>query len=144
MGVSTLPPGASHFQTFSVFYSDGFGFWVLRGDATSPHAAEAWHPLSFDWDEHDYSAYLTNAGEERRLRAQRIDQKWPHMLLPTTNQLPPTATYQGYGGLKGDLAIFLALIALSIPEPHLRQVLPQMFFQGAWATHRYTHGRKWE
>jgi hypothetical protein len=65
------------------------------------------------------------------------------MLLPTTNQVQPVATHQSYGGLTGDLAIFLALIALSIHEAHLTQMLPQMFLQGSWGTHPLTHGRKW-
>jgi hypothetical protein len=143
MNASTPPQGASPFQTFSVFYSDGFGFWVLRGDATSPPAAEAWHPLSFDWDEHDYSAYLTNAGTEHTLRLQRSDQRWPLMLLPTTNHVQPTVVHQSYGGLKGDLAIFLALVALSIQMPYLERILPEMFVEGTWKTHPYAHGRKW-
>ncbi|OAG04774.1 uncharacterized protein CC84DRAFT_1218200 [Paraphaeosphaeria sporulosa] len=141
LNVNAPPHGSSHFQTFSVFYCDGFGFWVLRGDATSPPAAEAWHPLSFDWDEHDYSAYLTNAGYQRTLRVQRNDQMWPRMLLPTTNQVPPVTTSQRYGGLKGDLAIFLALIALSMDRPYVPHVLPQMFAREAWTIHQHPHGR---
>ncbi|KAF2448874.1 hypothetical protein P171DRAFT_352750, partial [Karstenula rhodostoma CBS 690.94] len=140
LNVSAPPPGSSPFQTFSVFYGDAFGFWVLRGDATSPPAAEAWHPLSFDWDERDYSAYLTNAGEEHTLKLQRRDQGWPQMLLPTTNQVQPVATSQVYGGLKGDLAIFLALIALSMDRQTLTPTLPRMFVNGVWATHRFPHG----
>lgn len=142
LDVSAPPAGSSHFQTFSTFYTDGFGFWILRGDATSPPAAETWHPLSFDWDEHDYSAYLTNAGEERTVRVQRSDQSWPHMLLPSTNQIKATVTHQNYGGLKGDLAIFLALVAMSVERHNLPILLPQIFVNGSWATHRLKHGRE--
>ncbi|KAF9737347.1 hypothetical protein PMIN06_001526 [Paraphaeosphaeria minitans] len=140
LNITAPPQESSHFQTFSVFYCDAFGFWVLRGDATSPPAAEAWHPLSFDWED-DYSAYLTNAGQHHTLRVQRGDQTWPQMLLPTTNQARPVTTHQTYGGLKGDLAIFLALIALSMDRPNLPYMLPRMFSQGAWAIHQGSHGR---
>lgn len=141
--LNAAPPGSSPFQTFSTFYSDLSGFWILRGDATSPSAAEAWQPLSFDWDEYDYSSYLTNVGAERIPRCQRSDQTWPAMLLPTTNQALPAATSHRYGGLKGCLAIFLALIAMSMDRQYLPTMLPQMFANSAWLTHRLPHGREW-
>jgi hypothetical protein len=31
-------------------------------EKTNSPAGEAWHALSFDWDEHHYSSSLTNAG----------------------------------------------------------------------------------
>lgn len=142
LNVSTLPQGSSYFQTFSVFYCDAFGFWVLKGDATRPPAAEAWHPLSFDWDEHDCSAYLTNAGYHHTLKIQRSDQMWPQMLLPTTNQVQPAATHHRPGGLNGDIAIFLALIALSMDRPHVPHMLPRMLAGEAWAIHQLPHGRE--
>ena len=66
------------------------------------------------------------------------------MLLPSTNQVQPAPIHPGYGGLKGDLAIFLALIAMSMDRSNVTQMLPRMFVGGAWATHRLPHGRKWQ
>lgn len=114
----------------------------MRGDATQPPASEAWHPLSFDHDDHDYSSYLTNAGTESTLRCQRSDQSWPRMLLPTTNQVQAARMTSAYGGLKGDLAIFLGLIALSVGQQFVTQLIPHVFRGGAWAVHQYPHGRK--
>ncbi|KAF1967475.1 hypothetical protein BU23DRAFT_291197 [Bimuria novae-zelandiae CBS 107.79] len=139
--IDTFPQGSTHYQTFSVFYSEGFGFWILRGDATNPRRSEAWHPLSFDHDEQDFSSYLTNAGTEKTLRCQRVDQSWSGMLLPTTNQVRAVATSQAYGGLKGDLAIFLALLAQSMEPGKVTQTLYRMFREGAWVLHPLPHGR---
>lgn len=138
---NALPPGSRFYKAFSVFYCDGFGFWVLRGDATNPPAGEAWQSLWFDHDRTDYSSYLTNAGTERTLRCQRPDQIWPDMLLPTIYQTRPVPTDQRYGGLKGELAIFLALIAFSMDRQYVRQLIPQMFTGGVWARHSLPHGR---
>lgn len=138
----TPPPGSSHFQTCSVYFCEGFGFRVLRGDATQPAANEAWRPLSFGHDHVDYSSYLTNAGSERTLRYQRFGQIWPQMLFPVNNQVTAAQTSSRYGGLKGDLSIFLALIAFSMGSQHLMYMLPHMLSKGAWAVHQHQHGRK--
>jgi hypothetical protein len=65
-----------------------------------------------------YSSYITNAGEHNRLRTQRSNQTWPKMLLPKHYHAPePSRTsdeYHQYGGLTGELPLFLALIAFSV------------------------------
>jgi len=110
-------------------------------DATSPPPAETWHPLRFDHGHPDYASYLTSSGAEDTLDCQRNDQAWIHMLLPSV--------YHGkeiqdprYGGLIGDLGIFLALVAFSMEPKHLQQWLPWMFQNSAWQTHSLGHGRK--
>lgn len=47
-----------------------------------------------------------------------------------------------YGGLKGELAIFLALIAFSIPVENLQQHLPAMFHGGIWQQCDMANGRE--
>ncbi|PSN74462.1 hypothetical protein BS50DRAFT_16725 [Corynespora cassiicola Philippines] len=136
-----LPAGSSPYKIFSAYYTAGQGFQFLRGDATNPPPDEAWHPLSFDHDTDDFSAYLTNAGQHRTLRCQRSDQSWPRMLLPDIYHTTSRTTCGTYGGLKGDLPIFLALVAFSLQPNHLASVLPRLFVNSAWRTHNYPHGR---
>ncbi|KAF2819668.1 hypothetical protein CC86DRAFT_306786, partial [Ophiobolus disseminans] len=130
----------SEFKTYSVFYSSGFGFWVLEGDATVPTLGEAWHPLTFDHDEMDLASYMTSAGSQSTLRVHSADQRWPHMLMPDIYH-GPTALHKGYGGLVGELPIFLALIAFSMVPENLQQWLPLMRRAGSWQTHSLPHGR---
>lgn len=138
---NALPYGSRPYQTFSVFYSDGFGFWIMRGDAIRPNQEEAWKPLCFDHDENDWSSYLTNAGPHQTLRFVRNGQMWPYMLLPNVYHCRPAPASQTYGGLTGDLAIFLGLMALSMDQLYVSQHLPARFTGGAWKEHRLTHGR---
>jgi hypothetical protein len=48
-----------------------------------------------------------------------------------------------YGGLKGELAVFLALIAFSIPVDSLLTYLPAMFHGGKWQQYNMANGREW-
>ena len=98
-------------------------------------------PLSFEHDKKDYSSYLTNARYEPSLHCHRSDQKWMEMLLPDVYhdrwEVPPP-----YGGLKGELAIFLALVAFSVPVESLSTYLPAMFQSGRWQQYDMLHGRE--
>lgn len=129
---------ASLYKSYSMFFSNGRAFSVMRGNASSPHD-EVWFPLSFDHDRRTYSSYLTNARFEPALLCFRSDQRWVNMLLPDIYHgryvVPPP-----YGGLKGDLAIFLALIAFAIPMDRLQQDLPAMFHTGAWQQYEMGNG----
>jgi hypothetical protein len=136
-----LPATAALYSVFSMYYCAGLGFWVLRGDATNPED-DPWRPLLFDHDNQDYSSYLTNAGNAQTLRCQRPTQSWPRMLLPDIYQVPPTPTNQAYGGLKGELAILLALIAFSMSKEHLQMYLVSMFLGSVWQVHGLPHGRR--
>jgi hypothetical protein len=135
------PVGSSLYKTFSTIYSDGHGFHVLRGDAINPPAGEAWQHLWFEWNERTLSSALTNAGTARALRVQDPSAWWPHMLLPDIYH-GPTYTAAGYGGLTGELAIFLALVALSMKPERLLTELPRLTEKGEWVTHGCAHGRK--
>ncbi|PVI04364.1 hypothetical protein DM02DRAFT_651753 [Periconia macrospinosa] len=142
--VSQPPAGSQHFKTFSMFYSTGYGFWVLKGDATNPRslAAEAWHPLRFDYEDTDVDTYVTNAGTKFCLNWTRPDQRWPRLLFPDIyhNFSMRTPNTQ-YGGLRGELPVFLALIAFSMAPGLLAPMLPQMFTNGSWRVHGYAPGR---
>lgn len=76
---------------------------------------------------------------------QRIDQAWPKLLLPDiyhAHEIINDDRYMGYGGLRGDLPIFLALIAFSTQPEWLKAVLPTTFVNGEWRTHDYPVRRK--
>jgi hypothetical protein len=135
------PAGSVPYKIFSTIYSAGHGFHVLRGDATDPPEGETWHDLSFDWDETTLSSALTNAGFSRSLRVHNPNSRWPRILLPDIYHGPE---YSGtdYGGLTGELAIFLALIALSMKPDRLRTQLPKMMADGEWKEHQGSHHRK--
>ena len=139
-----LPSNVKHFKTYSMFYRGGFGFWVLEGDATRPPTSAAWHPLQFDYDPNDgYSSYLCNVAQNRTVQYRRTDQQWLSMLLPDVYfQSAPTVPYPQCGALKGELAIFLGLIAFSMQPTQLPRHLPNMFVNGAWQTHPMQHGRE--
>lgn len=144
-GIQQLPrleQGANPYQTFSIYYSGNFGFWIMRGDATNPPPAETWQRLMFDYDGHDSTSYLTNAGTMERISCQSPSQDWASMLLPIQYQCQPSLLPRGQGGLRGDLAIFLGLLALSM-EPHYltRQLLLQ-FRGGSWQRHKLPRGCK--
>jgi hypothetical protein len=137
-----LPPQALLYRKFSVYFEGGFGFWVLRGDATALPTDEPWQPLRFDHHEQDYSSFMTNAGTHNQLRIQRPDQLWPRMLLPDIYHAPVRTEAPNYGGLTGELPIFLALLALSIQREYLYSILPGLFTSGSWSVHGYQFPRK--
>jgi hypothetical protein len=132
---------AKPYKTYSAYYCYGRGFLILRDNATTTKREEGWLPLSFDHDKTDYSSYLTNARFEPSLHCHRSDQKWLKMLLPDvyhdSREVPAP-----YGGLKGELAIFLALIAFSIPVEDLQTYLPAMFQSGKWQQFDMLNGRE--
>jgi hypothetical protein len=136
----TPPAGTTPYKTFSTIYSDGHGFWVLRGDATDPPKDETWHHLRFDWNGENLSSSLSNTGAESVMRCHDPRKRWPGMLLPDIYH-GPAYPYDGYGGLTGDLPIFLALVALSMDPARLPVELPQMMQAGEWGTHGRLHGR---
>jgi hypothetical protein len=133
--------GEAAYKIFSTIYSDGHGLHVLRGDATNPPQSETWHDLSFDWDETTLSSAVTNAGGSRSLRVHNPNSRWPPMLLPDIYHGPEYAGTH-YGGLTGDLPIFLALVALSMRPERLSTQLPKMMVEGEWVEHNRSHGRE--
>ncbi|ORX97454.1 hypothetical protein BCR34DRAFT_496876, partial [Clohesyomyces aquaticus] len=140
--LSNLPRGAIHHETYSMYFSGGAGFWVLKGDATDPGREQSWQPLRFEWDETKFSSSLTEAGEQATLRVQRSDQVWPKMLLPDIYHASgPRTPYSQYGWLGGELGILLALAAFSVKVDYLASVLPTMFQDGEWKIHPYENGR---
>ena len=137
-------PDKQYYKTFSVFFSGGFGFRVLRGNATVPAAGEAWQPLGFEHDKKDaHSSYLTNVMQQPTLRSHRTNQAWVPMLLPNTYH-GPRSTNQNRGALKGELPIFLALLALSMPKDQVMASLPRLFTGGNWQLHALGNGCAYE
>lgn len=137
---SQAPSESQRYKTYSAFYVGGFGFWILDSDATNSRSEAGWQPLQFYHDDSDRSSYLTNASEHNTLWYQRRDQRWPSMLLPDIYHGHETR-HQAYGSLKGELGIFLALVAFSMRKEYMMQYIPQMFFHGFWTPHNLPHGR---
>ena len=129
------------FKTYSVYYCHGKGFQILRDHAVYTKREEGWLPLAFEHDKKDYSSYLTNARYEPSLHCHRSDQKWMEMLLPDIYH-DKWEVALPYGGLKGELAIFLALVAFSVPVESLSTYLPAMFQSGRWQQYDMLHGRE--
>lgn len=102
---------------------------------------EGWLPLSFEHDPSNYSSFLTNAKCEPALYCHQPNQLWPKMLLPDVYH-DHSPVSPPYGGLKGELAIFLALMAFAIPVDRLQQDLPAMFHSGVWQQHSMANGSK--
>jgi hypothetical protein len=135
--IPQLPSNAQRYKTYSVYYASGAGFWVLNGDARNPPNTEAFHKLHFEYYDHnnDYSSYLTHAGQHPALRLQPQDRNWVDMLLPSIYHSHTPAPNNQYGGVIGELPIFLALMAFTTPREYLPTVLPRMFNEGRWITH---------
>lgn len=93
---------------------------------------ERWQPISFTWDEADYSSYASYAGDQGRLRLQRADQWWTNSLLPNIYHGPLSA---GYGGLNGDLPLLLGLVVFSALPQEVSNILTRYFQQGKWYPH---------
>ncbi|KAF2647821.1 hypothetical protein K491DRAFT_685214 [Lophiostoma macrostomum CBS 122681] len=138
--VAQLPTGAVKYKQFSTYFLGGYGFWILRGDACSPKD-DNWHPLRFDHHDRSYASFVTNAGQHNTLRVQREDQAWAKLLLPDIYHTPMRTEDTRYGGLIGELPIFLALIAFSTSREYLPSVLPRVFSQGSWVVHPYQQPR---
>jgi hypothetical protein len=134
-------PRMELYKTFSVFFCGGFGFRVLEGNATSPAAGNTWRPLGFEYDRDDrHSSFLTNVLQEPTLKYRREDQGWVNMLLPNTYHGSWTTRNPNKGALKGELPIFLALLALSMPLQYLQTCIPQMMVKSKWTWHNLSSG----
>lgn len=139
------PAGSQVYKKYSMYYADGLGFWVLRGDARSPQNGDDWHRLCFDsYDANRCTSYLTNAGQLSTLRVQPpYPQAWATMLLPDIYHSRNPATPHHPGGLVGELPIFLGLMAFTITRDNLASVLPHTFAGGRWNVHAWQAPRMW-
>jgi hypothetical protein len=140
--LSQLPPGASVYKQYSTYYAEGSGFWILKGDARAPPPDDDWHKLRFDTYDNRGSSYLTNAGKLSTLHVQPLSQNWAALLLPDIYHSRIPATRESPGGLTGELAIFLALIAFSTSRENVQGILPYTFSRGRWKTHDWQAPRK--
>lgn len=134
-----LPPGSQFYRNCSMYYGAGVGIWVMTRDATTLTSEdwESWRLLTFDHNAHDYSSYLTNAGQSSTLCVQRSDQRWPQLLLPDIYRTERRIEGAQYGGLTGELPIFLGLVALSTSRTYVAGAIRQSFQNGAWYVHQY-------
>lgn len=125
-----------------MYYSEGTGFWVLRGDARDPPAGDEWHKLCFESYDSKSTSYLTNAGTISTLRVQPSQSPyWAHFLLPDIYHTRDIATRERPGGLVGDLPIFLGLMAFTTTREKIAGVLPCAFSNGNWKLHSWPEAR---
>jgi hypothetical protein len=128
-----------------MYYAEGSGFWVLKGDGRAPPSDDDWHKLRFDTYDSRGSSYLTNAGQLSTLHVQPYSEHWAHLLLPDIYHSRTLATREQPGGLTGELPIFLGLMAFTTTQENLQGVLPYTFSGGRWITHNWqttrTHKR---
>lgn len=143
LGPEQTPPPSLRYKTWSMFWKGGFGYWVLDCDAVTPsNDTPGWNPLRFDHDASDgYSSYLTNAGQGVTLACQRADQQWAQILLPQHYHGPMTP-YGQYGALKGELGIFLGLVAFTMRREHMVANLPSLYTDNQWHPYGGQPGRK--
>lgn len=74
-----------------------------------------WSLLRFHWIEQGYLSEAWFNGSYSRLNTQRPDQRWVNKLLPSPYRAEFARRTEDplYGGLSGDLAILIALLAFS-------------------------------
>jgi hypothetical protein len=142
--LAQLPHGASVYKQYSTYYAEGLGFWILTGDGRYPPTDDDWHELRFDTYDDRGTSYLTNAGKLPTLHVQpaKGNGGWARMLLPEKYYSDRTATRDCPGGLTGELAIFLALIAFSTSRENLQGVLTYSFKDGRWNSHNWQAPRR--
>jgi hypothetical protein len=121
-----------------MYYAEGSGFWVLKGDGRTPPPDDDWHKLRFDTYDNRGSSYLTNAGQLSTLHVQPYTEQWASLLLPDIYHSRTAATPELPGGLTGELPIFLGLMAFTTTREYLQGVLPRTFSADRWlATHNW-------
>jgi hypothetical protein len=103
---------------------------VLADDATNPPAGKYWH---------DLSSLLTTSGPPSAVPYKTPTRRWPDMLLPQSSH--DLLHHADPGGLFGNLAVFLALVAFSLKPDHVPTELPRLMVNGKWACHQQPHGR---
>jgi hypothetical protein len=108
-------------------------------DATSESMKGKWRGLNFEHDENSFSSILSAVGTFPTLRCHRSDAVWPQMLLPDIYHGPHTP-HQQYGGLKGSLSIFLALLAFSARPNELERALRRIRAFSRWQCWSHDHG----
>jgi hypothetical protein len=140
--IEHLPQGAEAYRTISMYYSLGQFYMVpydctlypvgtghANGDDTSEEEdAEGeeeddepeinsvdWSLLRFHWNPHGFLSEAWFNAAYPQLNTQRSDQQWVNMLLPSPYRAEFSRRTEDplYGGLNGDLAIMIALLAFS-------------------------------
>ncbi|KIW07293.1 hypothetical protein, variant 1 [Verruconis gallopava] len=141
--IGELPQNAELYRTVSMYYSLGQFYMVPydctlytvgsgrandeEGDSSEEEDAEGedegeleinsidWSLLRFHWLSQGYLSEAWFNGSYPRLNTQRPDQHWVNRLLPSPYRAEFSRRTQDqlYGGLNGDLAILIALLAFS-------------------------------
>ena len=114
---------------------------LSNSDAACPPIGEdsEWHGLNFRHNDDDFSTSLDLRGIHPTLRCRRASSMWPWVLLPEAYH-GPVDTSQRYGGLRGSLSIFLALLALSVKPDELEAVMPKFRNNGQWRLPAFQNG----
>lgn len=111
----------------------------VRHQPRDPHTwSPGWRALTFRHDPNSVSSVGSDLDQPRL--ATYTAQPWAWQLLPEGYRAQ-ISTGQA-GGLQGDLAIILALGALSAPPQHVASALDASFKIGRWREHQYGSDRK--
>lgn len=149
-------PTASHFRTYSAYYSQG-KIYVVDYDATRQRVGDGQPAYgassdsgsnassSRDTDESNWagwqalnfmhtpgvSSFACLAGNRERVASMGPNSAWATRLLPPANRATHVTAY-GAGGLKGHLPLLLALIVLGYHRQHSDWALRNLFRNGGW------------
>lgn len=125
------------------YLHDGYSWNVTISTLTlfnlEPANSIVWNKLSFLHNDEDFSSSIHPRGTHPKLRCQRTGSVWPWTLFPEVYHGPFHAS-PPYGGLRGSLSIFLALLALSIKPDNLEEDFPKLRNNGQWGLPKYSHG----
>lgn len=162
-----LPNGAVEYRTVSMYHHTSM-IWIAQYDATKKSFIDdenetedmddrtssgdsepcfGWSELSFLWEGSGVS-FATNAGDHTRLCRQRVDQEWAIALLPDRYYAEQDnwTNDTELGGMTGELAIILGLIAFSVPLESLDNFLLNFAYKECeWLPNVLParHGRKY-
>jgi len=170
-----LLESAIHYKTVSMYFSRGY-FYIVPYDATENQVGSGrqvegepasdsddaehdpdeepdpttidWSLLHFHWELNGYTSKIWASASETRLNTQRPDQYWVNEILTDAHHaLPERRTSEpSCGGLAGDLAILIGLVAFSATDARVDAVLRHCIkplHNGGWITHGRERGEGW-
>lgn len=146
--VTQLPLSVYTYSTWSIYHHSGV-IWTLDYDATTTavhdgrdtpypqstsvsqpheqvaHLRDDWASLSFNHLDNLVS-FAGRKLSQQTLRIRGPNQHWALQILPDRYAASEHTQSDALGGLIGELPLLIGLMALSIPEAHLRIALPQL------------------
>ncbi|KZF20382.1 hypothetical protein L228DRAFT_250068 [Xylona heveae TC161] len=126
------------FQLASVYHCQSV-FYTVSHDVRKGKCEKDWGILRFRHGPGSTSS-LTMGSHDRRLATQSFNQAWAWDLFPDALRSQDVTGDQG--GLKGNLALILALAAFSAQPNNVEDALKTGFKKGHWVRHNLPDGRR--